>query len=126
MHPKLMGSEGERIPKINEIWMLACIKNSLKNSWFRRPKFKKITKKTVPKAMYFLHAFFKIDFGEVWGGFWERFGTCLASLGALLSIFFQGFVAERTQEGPRGGQEASWARFSMVLDRFWEGFGRPK
>ena len=69
---------------------------------------------------------FLIDFGEVWGGFWERFGTSLASLGALLSVFFQGFVAKRTQEGPRGGQEASWARFSMVLDRFWEGFGRPK
>ena len=47
----------------------------------------------------------------------------MASLGALLSVFFQGFVAKRTQEGPRGGQEASWARFSMVLDRFWEGFG---
>ena len=50
----------------------------------------------------------------------------MASLGALLSVFFQGFVAKRTQEGPRGGQEASWARFNMVLDRFWEGFGRPK
>ena len=44
----------------------------------------------------------------------------MASLGALLSVFFQGFVAKRTQEGPRGGQETSWARFSMVLDRFWE------
>ena len=64
--------------------------------------------------------------GGVWGGFWERFGTSLASLGALLSVFFQGFVAKRTQEGPRGGQETSWARFNMVLDRFWEGFGKPK
>ena len=63
---------------------------------------------------------FFINFGKVWGGFWERFGTSLASLGALLSVFFQGFVAKRTQEGPRGGQEASSARFSMVLDRFWE------
>ena len=66
------------------------------------------------------------DFGEVWGGFWERFGTSLACLGALLSVFFQSFVAKRAQEGPRGGQEASWARFSMVLDRFWEGSGSPK
>ena len=117
MHPKLMDWESERVPKINEIWMLACIKNSLKNNWFRRPKFKKITKKTIPQTMYFLHAFF-IDFGKVWGGFWERFGTSLASLGALLSVFFQGFVAKRTQEGPRGGQEdqnggqeaPSWAK----------------
>ena len=69
---------------------------------------------------------FQIDFGKVWGGFGERFRTSLASLGALLSVFFQGFVAKRTQEGPRGGQETSWARFSMVLDRFWEGFARPK
>ena len=67
------------------------------------------------------HAFFACVFK-----FWEGFGTSLASLGALLSVFFQGFVAKRTQEGPRGGQEASWARFSMVLDRFGEGFGRPK
>ena len=57
MHPKLMDWEGERVPKINEIWMLACIKNSLKNTWFRRPKFNKITKKMIPKTMYFLHAF---------------------------------------------------------------------
>ena len=69
---------------------------------------------------------FLMDFGGVRGGFWEGFGTSLASLGALWSVFFQGFVAKRTQEGPRGGQEASWARFNMVLDRFWEGFGRPK
>ena len=66
---------------------------------------------------------FLIDFGKVWGGFWERFGTSLASLGALLSVFFQGFVAKRTQEGPRGGQEASWIRFGVDLEGFWEGYG---
>ena len=57
------------------------------------------------------------------GGFWERFGTSLASLGALLSVFLQGFVAKRAKEGPRGGQELSWARFKKVLERFWEGSG---
>ena len=67
---------------------------------------------------------FLIDFGEVWGGFWERFGIPLAFLGALLSVFFQGFVAKRAQEGPKGGQELSWARFGKVLEGFWEGFGR--
>ena len=34
MHPKLVDWEGERVPKIDEIWMLACIKKSLKNSVF--------------------------------------------------------------------------------------------
>ena len=61
--------------------------------------------------------------GGVWGGFWERFGTSLASLGALLNVFFQGFVAKRAQEGPRGGQEVCWTRFGIVLERFWEGLG---
>ena len=55
-----------------------------------------------------------------------RFGSSLASLGALLSLFFSGFVAKRAQEGPRGGQEVSWARFRRVSEGFWEGFGRPK
>ena len=50
----------------------------------------------------------------------------MASLGALLNVFFQGFVAKRAQEGPRGGQEVSWARFRRVSDGFWEGFGRPQ
>ena len=72
------------------------------------------------------HVFFACIFKSILERFGEGFGTSLAFLGALLNIFFQGFVAKRTQEGPRGGQEVSWARFSMVLDRFWEGFGRPK
>ena len=91
MRPKLMDWEGERLPKIDEIWMLACIKNSLKNRWLWRPKFKKIVKKTLPKTMYFSHAFFNRfwrGLGRVLGGFWEGFGSSLASLGALLSFFF--------------------------------------
>ena len=58
MYPKLRDWEGERVPKIDEIWMLACIKKSMQNKWFWRPKFKKIVKKTVPRTMYFSHAFF--------------------------------------------------------------------
>ena len=45
MCPKLRDWEGERVPKIDEIWMLACIKNSMQNGWFWRQKFKKIVKK---------------------------------------------------------------------------------
>ncbi len=58
------------------------------------------------------------------GGFWEGFGSSSASLGALLNLFVQGFFAKRAQEGPRGGQEVSWARFWMDLEGFWEGSGR--
>ena len=119
-----MDWEGKRVPKINEIWMLACIKNSLKNKWFQKPKIKKITKNTIPETMHFLHAFlnrFWRCLGRVLGDIWD---LLVVSWGTL-SVFFQGFVAKRAQEGPRGGQEASWACFSMVLDRFWEGFGRP-
>ena len=63
MHPKLMDWEGERVPKINEIWMLACIKNSLKNRWFRKPKFKKTTEKTLPWVLK-----------SILERFWEGFG----------------------------------------------------
>ena len=52
--------------------------------------------------------------GKVLGRFWNRFESSLASLGALLSFFFQGFFAQRVQEGPRGGQEVSWARFHVL------------
>ena len=86
-----MAWEGERVSKIDEIWMIACIKKLLKNRWFWRPKLEKIVKKTVPKTMYFLHAFFDEfwrGLGKVLGGFWEGFGSSLASLGAVLSLFF--------------------------------------
>ena len=46
-------------------------------------------------------------FGEGFGRFWVRFASSLASLGAFLSLFFQGYFAKRAQEGPRGGQEVS-------------------
>ena len=91
MSSKLMDWEGERVPKIDEIWMLACIKKSLKNRWFWRPKSKKILEKTHPERMYFSHAFFNgfwRGLGMVLDGFWKGFGTSLASHGALLSFFF--------------------------------------
>ena len=91
MCPKLRDWEGERVPKIDEIWMLACIKNSMQNGWFGRPKFKKIVKKTFPKTMFFSHTFFNgfwKGLGRDLGGFWEGFGTFWASLEALLGLFF--------------------------------------
>ena len=91
MSQKTMDWEGERVPKIDEIWMLACIKNSMRNGWFLRPKFKKIVKKTFPKTVFFSHVFligFGKGLGRDLGGFWEGFGTSWASLGALLELFF--------------------------------------
>ena len=122
MCPKLMDWEGERVRKISEIWMLACINNSLKNRWFQKPKIKKIAKKTIPKTMYFSHMFsngFWSGLGRVLGGVWELLGVSCGTFKPL-------FLRLCGQEGPRGGQEVSWARFGMVLERFWEGFGRPK
>ena len=91
MSLKLMDWEGERVPKIDKIWMPACIKKSLKNRWFWTPKSKKIVNKTFPKTIYFSHAFFNRfwrGFRRVSGRFWEGFGTSLASLGTLLRFFF--------------------------------------
>ena len=86
MRPKLMDWEGEKLPKIDEIWMLARIKNSLKNRWFWRPQLKKIITKTLPQTISFSHAFF-IDFGEVLGGFWESLGRGLGDPWRLLGHF---------------------------------------
>ena len=62
--------------------------------------------------------------------FGEGFGSVLGKVWYLLGVswgtfnpFFQGFVAKRAKEFPRGGQEVPWARFRMVLDRFWDGSG---
>ena len=68
-----------------------------------------------------------MDFGWVWGGFWEGFGrgvaTFLASLGALFSPWGVVKYMFFPMEGPRDGQEASWTRFGVDLEGFWEGSG---
>ena len=120
MCPKLRDWEGERVPKIDEIWMLACIKNSMQNRWFWRPKFKKIVKKRVPKTMYFSHAFFLSilerfgeDFGTVLGEVWELLGVSWGTFKPLFSKLF-------CQEGPRGSNR----RPRGLLGSIWDGFGR--
>ena len=56
-------------------------------------------------------------------GFWKGVGTFLASLGTLFSPW--GMVKNMffPMEGPRGGQEASWTRFGVDFEGFWEGSG---
>ena len=46
-----------------------------------------------------------------------RFGSSLAFFGALLNVFFQGFVAKRVQEAAKRplGLDSAW---------FWTGFGK--
>ena len=94
----------------------------IENNWFRRLKFKKITTKTIPKTMYFLHAFFN----RFWRGLGRVLGEVWDLLGVSWGTFKRLFSRLCCQEGPRGGQEVSWARFRRVSDGFWEGFGRPK
>ena len=125
MSLKLMDWEGERVPKIDEFWMPACIKKSLKIRWFWKPKLKKIVKKTFPKTIYLLHAFlnrFWRGLGRVLGGVWELLGVSWATFKLL-------FLSVCCQEGPRGSKR----RPRDLLGSIWvgpggvlEGFGRPK
>ena len=61
--------------------------------------------------------------GRVLGRFWEGVATFLASLGALFSPWGVVKYMFFPMEGPRGGQEASWTRFGVDLERFWKGSG---
>ena len=91
MSLKLMDWEGERVPKIDENWMLACIKKSLKNRWFRRPKILENREQNVSKNhIFFACVFLSIlerfgkGFGRVLGGVW----SLLAPLGLLFGVIF--------------------------------------
>ena len=61
--------------------------------------------------------------GRVLGRFWEGIATFLASLGALFSPWGVVKYMFFPMEGPRDGQEASWTRFGVDLEGFWEGSG---
>ena len=87
MCPKLRDWEGERVPKIDEIWMLACINNSTQNGWFWRQKFKKIVKKKRFQKPSIVRMRFCNDFGEVWAGFWKGFGRGFGGPWRLLGDF---------------------------------------
>ena len=64
--------------------------------------------------MFFSNAFLNaiMDFRGVLDGFWEGFGTFLASPGELLALFFYDFVAHRAQE-------AAKRPLSLDLGRVW-------
>ena len=129
MCPKLKDWEGERVPKINKIWMLACITTPMENGRLWMPKFKKNVKKTVPRNMYFSHAFFLSilerfgkGVGRVLGELWEALGVSWATFKPLFSKLF-------CQEGPGGSKRRPRGLLGSIwkgLERFWERFGRRK
>ena len=100
MRPKLMDWEGERVPKISEDWMLACINKSLKNRWFWRPKLKNISKKTVPTTLYFSHTFLN----RFWKGLGRVLGEVWDLLGVSWGTFKRLFSRLCCQEDPRGSK----------------------
>ena len=51
-------------------------------------------------------------------------GGGLEPLGLSLAVFWLLFLRLCAQEGLRGAQELSWARFWVDLERVWEGSGR--
>ena len=113
-----MDWEGDRVPKIREIWMLERSKKSLKNRWFSRPKSRTNVKKTPPKTPFFALAFFTWfwkGLGLVLGGFWEGFGAFLASLGPLLASFFGACILNALLKG-------SWRLLGWILTPFWGGW----
>ena len=53
MNEKAMDWEGEKVPKINEIWMPERNKHPMNNWWFLRSKLRKNVKTSSPKMMFF-------------------------------------------------------------------------
>ena len=131
MIQNVMDWEGERVPQINKIWMLARIENQLKKLWFSRSKLKNITNKTLSKSMVSSLAFFYrfgAGFGGVWGGFWggvwRLWGVPWAAFGFIFCCLY-------LECSPKGLLEPPGFDFGSILDglggvwgAFWEGFGR--
>ena len=107
----VMDWEDQRVPKINQLWMLAHIEHQIKHHRFYSQNFKQKWKKYIKQHIFF-RLRFSINSGNLWAGFWSLLG---ASWGTFGSIFF-GFCLELFLEE---FWEASWIRFGW----FWEGLG---
>ena len=74
------------------------------------------------------YAFFDCVFLSILGGCGKGFGTLLGGglepVGLCLVVFWPLFLRLCAQEGLRGAQELSWARFWVDLEGGWEGSGR--
>ena len=122
MSPKLIDWEGEWVPKISKIWMLARIEFRTKNLWIFRSIFEKNMKKAFPKKMFFSFAFF---YRFWWGlgtnleGFWEGFGASWSLLNRFFASLFGACIWHTLWKG-------SWSLLGSILARFgeiWEGSG---
>ena len=130
MCPNLRDWEGERVPKIDAIWMLAYIKNSMQNRWFWKLKIKKIVKKknSSKNHVFFACVFllmlerFGEDFGKVLGEVWELLGVSWATFKALFSRLLSKEGPRESKRWPRGLLGSIWGGFGRVLGRF----GSPK
>ena len=67
---------------------------------------------------------FFIDFGEVWGGFWEGFGKVLEAPWRLVGHFYVIFCKAFLPRGPKRVQEAAKRSLRLDLGQVWKGFGK--
>ena len=70
-----------------------------------------------PNHVFFCMRFL-FDFGEVWGGFWERFGESWRLLGHFFASFLGACIRNALQ------WDGSGEDFGWVLGGFSESFGR--
>ena len=115
-----MDWEGERVPKINEIWMLELMKIHWTIGGFWAHNRGKSWKKCSQKR-FFLSLHFLIDFGRVWEGFWEGFGGSWPLFGHFVAFFFSACIRNALQT-------VSWRLLGLEAPGlgFWEGLEGPK
>ena len=80
-------------------------------------------KKGSKNHVFFACVFF-IDFGEVWGGFWEGFGKVLEAPWRLVGHFYVIFCKAFLPRGPKRVQEAAKRSLRLDLGQVWKGFGK--
>ena len=96
---------------------------------FRARNFEKSWNKRFQKWCFFRLRFF-IDFGRVWGGFWDAFGRGFGACWPFLGGFLLLFLSLCAQEGLRGPKRrprallsSIWVGFGGVLGGVWEDLG---
>ena len=64
-----------------------------------------------------------MDFGRVWGGFWEGFGRGLEALGASWVTFWDPFLVLLFAMLSKRALGGSWDRFWLDFEGSGKGFG---
>ena len=84
---------------------------------------KKLKKRT--KIDEKLHVFGDIDFGRIWGGFWEGFGRPKSSIFALFSMFFRCRFSSAVGKAKKSRKNAKKTNFSAFWRRVCGGPQAP-